>query len=157
MPCDSPSATSSATGAGLPNRWTGRNAFVFEVIAGSAVSAVISQVSGSMSQKTGVAPTLTTASGVAKNVTEGTTTSSPGPTPSARSPIWSASVPLATPTQCGRPEEVGELGLEGLDLGAEDVLAALEHGALAVGDLGEEGLERRLVGEEGDGHQGGAG
>ena len=110
-----------------------------------------------MSQKTGVAPTLTTASGVAKNVTDGTTTSSPGPTPSARSPIWSASVPLATPDAMRRAEELGELRLERLDLGAEDVAPALEDRALAVGDLAQEGLERGLVGEEGYCHTGRAG
>ncbi len=83
--------------------WTGSSALVRSVIAGSAVAAVITQVSGSTSQKTGVAPIVTTGSTVAKKLSEGTTTSSPGPTPRARSAIASASVPLATPTQCSAP------------------------------------------------------
>lgn len=72
-------------------------------IAGSAVAAVITQVSGSTSQKTGTAPMVTTGSTVAKKLSEGTTTSSPGPTPSARKAIARASVPLPTPTQCSAP------------------------------------------------------
>ena len=83
--------------------WTGIRARVRSVIAGSAVAAVMHHVSGSTSQKTGVAPRATTASAVAKKVKAGTTTSSPGTTPSARSPISSASVPLASPTQCSAP------------------------------------------------------
>ena len=90
-------------GAGLPKMWTGSSAFVRSLIAGSAVAAVITQLSGSTSQKTGVAPIVTTGSTVAKKLREGTTTSSPGPTPSARSAIASASVPLPTPTQCSTP------------------------------------------------------
>jgi transcription initiation factor TFIIIB Brf1 subunit/transcription initiation factor TFIIB len=37
-------------------------------------------------------------------VNEGTTTSSPGPTPIARSAIVIASVPFATPTPCAAPQ-----------------------------------------------------
>ena len=73
------------------------------MIADSAVAAVMHQVSGSTSQKTGVAPIVTTGSTVAKKLTEGTTTSSPGPTPSARRAIAIASVPLPTPTQWSTP------------------------------------------------------
>ena len=60
-------------------------------------------VSRSMSQNTGVAPVGAIASALAKNVNEGTTTSSPGPTPMARSAIVIASVPLATPIACSTP------------------------------------------------------
>ena len=46
----------------------------------------------------GAAPARTTPSAVATNVLAGTTTSSPGPTPRARSVRWRASVPFAMPT-----------------------------------------------------------
>ena len=92
---------------------------------------------------------VTTGSTVAKKLNEGTTTSSPGPTPSARSPIASASVPLATPTQWLGAEIAGELRLERLHLRPEDVAAALEHRPLALGDLGQERLERSPAGEQG--------
>ena len=51
-----PSASISAIGATLPNRCTAITAFVFGVSAACTVSAVTQYVSGSMSQKTGVAP-----------------------------------------------------------------------------------------------------
>jgi hypothetical protein len=60
-------------------------------------------VSRSTSQKTGVAPVGGIASALAQNVKDGTTTSSPGPTPSARSAIVIASVPFATPIACFAP------------------------------------------------------
>ena len=73
------------------------------LISGSTVAAVMQCVRASMSAKTGVAPALTTAPAVAKKLTPGTITSSPGRTPRARRAIVSASVPLATPMQCRRP------------------------------------------------------
>ena len=51
-----PSASISATGAMLPNRCTAITAFVRGVSAARTVSAVTQYVSGSMSQKTGIAP-----------------------------------------------------------------------------------------------------
>src|SRR3954465_5449322 len=51
-----PSASISLTGATLPNRWTAMIALVFGVSAALTVSAVTQNVSGSTSQKTGVAP-----------------------------------------------------------------------------------------------------
>ena len=51
-----PSASISATGATFPNRCTAITAFVRGVSAARTVSAVTQNVSGSMSQKTGVAP-----------------------------------------------------------------------------------------------------
>ncbi len=61
------------------------------------------QVSGSMSTNTGVAPSSTMVSAVAAKVNGVVTTSSPGFRPSAISEISSASVPLATVTQCFAP------------------------------------------------------
>jgi hypothetical protein len=63
----------------------------------------IVNVAGSMSTKTGVAPTIVTASGVAKNVKDGVTTSSPRPASSARNAMTNASVPEFTPTACAVP------------------------------------------------------
>jgi hypothetical protein len=51
-----PSASISATGARLPNRWTAITAFVRGVRAARTVSAVTQKVAGSMSQKTTRAP-----------------------------------------------------------------------------------------------------
>ena len=51
-----PSASISAIGATLPNRWTAMTAFVRGVSAARTVSAVTSTSSGSTSQKTGRAP-----------------------------------------------------------------------------------------------------
>src|SRR5215210_1671114 len=58
-------------------------------------------VSGSTSAKTGVPPSQSTASAVAKKLKAGTMTSSPGSRPSARRERISASVPLATATHAG--------------------------------------------------------
>src|SRR5881628_3609697 len=74
-----PSASISATGATLPNRWTAMTALVLGVSAAFTVSAVTHIVSGSTSQKTGTAPVGGIASAEAQNVNDGTTTSSPGP------------------------------------------------------------------------------
>ena len=51
-----PSASISAIGATLPNRWTAITALVRGVIAACTVSGVTQNVSGSTSQKTGRAP-----------------------------------------------------------------------------------------------------
>ncbi len=61
-------------------------------------------VSSSGSTGTGSAPAADTASQVATNVCDGTITSSPAPTPSARSPNSSASNPLPTVTQWVAPQ-----------------------------------------------------
>ena len=55
---------------------------------------------GSISAKTGLAPSRAIEPAVAKNVNDGQTTSSPGPTPRAISEQSSASVPLLTPIAC---------------------------------------------------------
>src|SRR3954454_21045472 len=58
---------------------------------------------GSMSAKTGVAPIAQTALAVAMNDSDGTMTSSPGPTPSANSASDSAVVQLETATAAAAP------------------------------------------------------
>ena len=67
-------------------------AFVRSVIAASAASRSIRPVTGSQSTSTGVAPACSTALADATKVIDGTITSSPGPTPSARIPRMSAAV-----------------------------------------------------------------
>ena len=57
---------------------------------------------------------------------EGTTTSSPGPTPIARSARVRASVPLATPTACAAPQYAANSRSK-TDLGTEDVEPGVEH------------------------------
>src|SRR3954470_20187785 len=73
-------------------------AFVALVTARSAASGSRLNVRGSTSAKTGVAPHCHTAFAVAMNDIEGTTTSSPGPTPETWSASWSAVVQLLTAT-----------------------------------------------------------
>jgi hypothetical protein len=46
------------------------------------------------------------------------------------------------------PDVAGELRLEALDLGSQDVAATLQHGPLALGDLGQQRLERRPACEQ---------
>ncbi len=67
--------------AGRPTWWTGMIALVRGVIARSAATGSRLQVAGSMSAKTGVAPHCQTALAVAMKLSDGTITSSPGPTP----------------------------------------------------------------------------
>src|SRR5699024_5600683 len=74
-------------------------AVVLEVMALLTASGFSPDQALSGSTGTGVAPAPNTASHVAMNVWEGTITSSPGPTPRARSPISTASSPVPTPTQ----------------------------------------------------------
>ena len=61
------------------------------------------KLSGRMSANTGVAPAISIVSAEAKNVNGVVMTSSPGPTPSARSDRYRESVPLATPMACFTP------------------------------------------------------
>ena len=72
---------------------------------------------------------------MATNVNAGTITSSPGPMSNARKINCSASVPLATPMQCGTPQsEHREFSLE------------LRHAAQPENETGfiEHGLQRRV-------------
>ena len=89
--------------AGQPAACTTMIAAVRSVSTASSVSAVRSEVSGSMSANTGVAPTATTQLAVAMKLRAGTTTSSPGPMPKPRSASSSARVPFATATAWARP------------------------------------------------------
>jgi hypothetical protein len=86
-----------------PYRLTGMIALVRVVMADSSNLASRLQLSGSMSTNTGRAPSSTITSTVAAKVKGVVITSSPAPTPSAISEISSASVPLATVTQCATP------------------------------------------------------
>src|SRR5262249_37162427 len=77
---------------------------VREVTAASTAAVSIRYVpSPAQSTRTGVAPARHTASAVAMKGLAGKMQSSPAPTPSARSAISIASVPLAIPTQCRAP------------------------------------------------------
>ena len=67
------------------------------VIAASNPPVSMSKVRGSMSTKTGNAPSRVTQPAVAKKLKAGTTTSSPGPTSRAMSATRMASVPEETP------------------------------------------------------------
>src|SRR5690606_33337093 len=77
----------------FPYKCTGITALVLAETASSQLS--LNKPSSSVSQKTGFAPTITTASAVETQVIAGTITSSPGPTSKARNASSSASVPLA--------------------------------------------------------------
>ena len=93
-------ASMSAT---CPYRLTGMMARVRGVMRASISVASMLQVSGSMSTYTGTPPNSTITSAVAAKVNGVVMTSSPGFRPMAISAISSASVPLATATQCGAP------------------------------------------------------
>ena len=73
------------------------------VIAASAASGLMLNVSGSMSTSTGVAPSRATQPAVAKNEYVLVTTSSPGPMSSAMSAASTASVPDDRPSACWIP------------------------------------------------------
>ena len=96
----------SVMSATWPYRLTGMIARVFGVIAASIRRGSMLQVSGSMSTKTGRAPSSAITSAVAAKVKGVVITSSPAFTPSAISAISSASVPLETVTQCFVPAKV---------------------------------------------------
>ena len=68
-------------------------AFVFDVIAASILEGSILNVSGSISTKTGFAPTIPIASAVATKVNAVVITSSPAPIFKARNATCKASVP----------------------------------------------------------------
>ena len=78
-------------------------AFVFGVIARASFTGSMLKVAGSMSTKTGRAPSRAMAPAVAKNVYGVVTTSSPGPIPRAIIAASSASVPEEMPTACFVP------------------------------------------------------
>ena len=77
-----PSASISAIGATLPNRWTAITALVFGVItARTRLRRSARRSRGRCRRRPGVAPSSAIGSAEAKNVNDGTMTSSPGPTP----------------------------------------------------------------------------
>src|SRR3978361_2314295 len=77
--------------------------FVRSVIARSAASGSRLYVSGSMSAKTGVAPQCQTELAVAMNDSDGTMTSSPGPTHMTGSASCSAAWQLVVATASAAP------------------------------------------------------
>jgi hypothetical protein len=83
-------------------------ATVRTVIAGSIDSAVRHRVVWSTSTTTGRAPQATTAAAVAMNVADGRMTSAPAATPTARSAISNATVPLLTATAYGTPTQAAK-------------------------------------------------
>src|SRR4051812_39905067 len=89
--------------AGSPTWWTGMMTFVRSVIARSAAPGSRLYVAGSTSAKTGVAPQCQTEFAVAMNDSEGTMTSSPGPTPSTYRASCSAVVQLVVATASAAP------------------------------------------------------
>jgi predicted anti-sigma-YlaC factor YlaD len=86
-----------------PNRLTGMIARVTAVMAASILVASILKVRGSISTKTGFAPTSAMTSAVAMKLNGVVMTSSPRPMPSAINAINSVSVPLLAATQCLTP------------------------------------------------------
>src|SRR5690606_5562551 len=94
---------SPRTSAGRPAKWTGTSARVLPVTAAAAAPGSRFWVERSMSAKTGVAPVCTTVLAVAQNVSGVVITSSPGPSPDARSDKWSAAVQEFTATACVAP------------------------------------------------------
>ena len=131
-----PNAASSSSGAGRPNRCTGMIAFVRAVSLPLDVGRVEVQRPGSMSAKTGVAPTRAIASAVAKNVNAGQITSSPGADLERVEDEHDRVGAVRDADRLGHAEVLGRLLLERLDVRPEDELAVLEH-------LGEGLLELR--------------
>src|SRR5271157_4395862 len=83
--------------AGRPNRWTGMMARVFGVMTAAINAGLMLKVTGSMSTKTGFAPTRAMEPAVAMKLKGDVMTSSPGPMPAAIKERTRASVPEAQP------------------------------------------------------------
>ena len=96
-------ASIASTSAGMPAWSTTITARVAGVSASATVSGVRFCVSTSTSANTGRAPTYRGALAVAMNDRDGTTTSSPGPTPRAWSARCSAVVHDVVATPCSAP------------------------------------------------------
>src|SRR5438552_2623565 len=88
---------------GWPARWTGTIAFVRSVTSSATRSGSRFKSLSRTSAKTGVAPAWTITFAVAGHVIGLVITSSPGPTPRARSERWSAAVPEDTASTCRAP------------------------------------------------------
>ena len=95
-----PSARIGSRSAGCPARWTGMIAFVRSVTSAGISAGSMLRSPSRTSQKTGVAPQCSITFAVAGQVIGLVITSSPGPTPSARSARWSAAVPEVTASTC---------------------------------------------------------
>ncbi len=102
-PCRPAISRMAGRSQGKPSWRTHRMARAFGVSAASSRVASMPYVAGSMSTKTGRAPTATTAFAVAMKLWLTVTTSSPNPTPSARRHSSRAAVQLDTATACGAP------------------------------------------------------
>ena len=122
-------------------------------IAGSAVAAVMHQVSGSTSQKTGVGAELHDRLGGGEEGERRDHHLVAGTDAERAQADHERVRPVGHPDAVLRADVGGELGLERLDLRAEDVAAALEHRPLPLGDLGQQRLERRAAGEQRQGHR----
>ena len=90
----SASAYSASMRPGSPPKCSGSSAFVFGPTSTAALSGSRPRVASSTSQNTGVAPVATMAWWSATKLKAGVITSSPGPTPAASRPRWSAEVPV---------------------------------------------------------------
>ena len=109
--------------AAWPNRWTGRMAFVRAVTASATCCGSIFKVRGSISTKTGSAPTRLIASAVAKNVNGVVITSSPRPTPSARKSEHQRVGPRVARDGVLDVQEAGHFVFESMHLAAQDELS----------------------------------
>src|SRR5215211_6161847 len=98
MPRGSQSARIESRSTGTPPWSTAITALVLSESLAAIVSAVRFPVVTSTSANTGWAPTYATALVVAMKENDGTTTSSPGPTPATSSARWSAVVQDETAT-----------------------------------------------------------
>src|SRR5215210_1494279 len=88
--------------------WTGSSPAVRSPTAAAAASGSIVRATGSMSQKTGVAPSYSRQFEEATKLSGVVTTSSPSPQPRARTPRWRAAVPLETATAKPSPSQVAK-------------------------------------------------
>ena len=88
---------------GWPAKCTGTMARVRGVIAAASRVASRLRVSASQSTSTGRAPRCSMTAAVAANVIGDVMTSSPGWTPTASSPRWSAAVHELTASACEQP------------------------------------------------------
>ncbi len=101
---------------------------VRSVIAASTASGERQKSSASMSAKTGVAPVRATELAVAAKVNDGTMTSSPAPTPhDEQAEVLARGAGVDRDAGAAEAEVLGELLLEGRDLGALREHAAAQH------------------------------
>ena len=101
-PCRPARAYKRSRSTGNPARSTGTMARVRTVIAASTLERSIKRVAGSISTKTGIAPTATITLDVATQLSEVVMTSSPGWIPAIRNANSRAAVAEFT-TRTGRP------------------------------------------------------